>query len=91
MFSAPVWRPILPTAGPGMRLQIWRKILKWLPLGLVVFFFIPALWQAKWSKHFFQFPVGRLWNYLAYLDLVDSVWGADTTKCAWPHIFAGMI
>jgi len=31
-------------------LQIWRKMLNWDRVGLIVFFFIPAVWQVQMVK-----------------------------------------
>src|SRR5436190_4279008 len=48
LFSTPVSRAILETSCSGIRLQIWRKTLNRLRVGLMVFwFFIPAVWQVQ--------------------------------------------
>ena len=45
--STPVSRAILETSCFGIRLQIWRRMLNWLRVGLIVFlFFMPAVWQV---------------------------------------------
>src|SRR2546425_7858791 len=46
--STPVSRAILETSCSGIRLQIWRKTLNRLRVGLMIFwFFIPAVWQVQ--------------------------------------------
>jgi hypothetical protein len=44
---APLVRAILDTSCGGIKLQIWRKMMNWDGVGLMLFFFIPALWQDQ--------------------------------------------
>jgi hypothetical protein len=38
---------ILETVCAGIKLQIWRKMLKWDRAGLLILFFMPAVWQGS--------------------------------------------
>jgi hypothetical protein len=48
--STPAYRAILETACWGIELQIWREMLNLERVGLIVFFFIPALWQVQSAR-----------------------------------------
>ena len=54
LIPGPGPRATLATCCSGMRLQIWRKRLNRLRVGLVFCFFIPVLWEISQSssRHF---------------------------------------